>query len=350
MQAMPAPRNRKSVEIHQRTSRFPKPCDFDVANYQQDPMSIEQRLNGHSFQHTALSDELGLMPLPELSNLADRLINQGLHASNDMVLEALLTKLEDPDEAEADNPKKTLMYTVSWLRNMVFQRKFLAAKKILEGICSKDGFGSLPPNYRLEISKLAVLVDVHENLHEPRDLANVEARCIALLVEQNATEYKPDRYWPDNLILAYLFRLYGIHDRDLQQGTVNRMSEVFRTQFRTKAPSISLVWTAQQYIRWSLRRMDFENAGSTLKRLKDVVGKNMPECDQNAMLETIHNKMRPRENEAAAAPPIVDIYEHNKVDEQWLRYFSGYLWDEPYPYMEDPRMKSRKEHDTGYLH
>ncbi len=336
--------------LHQRTSRFPKGRDVNAENGQQDSTSIEQRLEEHSFTQTNLLDDLGLMPLPDLCNLANRLINRGLHASNDMVLEALLTKLEGTGRADADSLDKKLRYTVSWMRTMVFQRKFLAARKILEGIRADDNFDSFPPIHSLQIHKLALLVDVHEDIHQPQNIENVEARCIALLAAQDAIEFNPDRYWPNNLILAYLFRLYGLFKRELQRDTIDRMDEVIRIQFRTREPSISSVWAAQQYARWCLGRTELKKADSTLKSLKDVVGKNSAEDTQNAMLETVYKKMRPRKNQEPVAPQIVDIYERNKVDEQWQDCFENYLWDEPYSYIEDPRMRSRKEQDTGYLH
>lgn len=313
-------------------------------------MSIEQRLDEHSFRQTGLFDELGLMSLSDLCNLADRLISRGLHPSNDLVLEALLTKLPGADIADAGRPESFFRYTESWLRTMVFQRKFLAARKILEGLRADNNFESFPPIHRLQIHKLALLVDVHENIHQPQNIESVEARCIALLAAQNTIGFMPDRYWPNNLILAYLFRLYGLFNRELQQDTIDRMDEVVRIQLLTKEPSISSVWAAQQYARWCLRRIELEKADNTLKSLKGVVGKNSAEDTQNAMLETVCKKMRPRKNQEPGAPQIVDIYERSKVDEQWQKCFQEYLWDEPYSYIEDPRMRSRKEQDAGYLH
>ncbi len=342
--------NPQSVVLHQRKSRFPKGGDADVVDGQQGSVSLEQRLDGHSFRQTSLFDELGLMPLPNLCNLADRQTNRGLHASNEMVLEALLTKLEGSDRADADSLEKKRRYTILWLRTMIFQSKSFVARKILEGICADNSFESLPPNHRLQIYKLALLVDVHENIHEPRNIENIEAKCIALLAEQNAIGFIPDPYWPTNLILAYLFRLYGLYSRELRQVTIDSMHEVIRTQFPTKEPSISSVWAAQQYTRWCLRRIELTNAGNTLKSLKGIVEKNSSEDIQNAMLETIYKRMRPTKNQEPMAPQVVDVYERSKVDEQWLKCFEGYLWDEPYSYSEDPRMRSRKEHDTGYLH
>lgn len=336
--------------LHQRTSRFPKGRDASAENSQQDPTSIEQRLDEHSFAQTNLFNDLGLMPLPDLCNLADRLINRGLHASNDMVLEALLIKLEGTGRADADSLDKKLRYTVSWMRTMVFQRKFLAARKILEGIRADNSFNSFPPIHSLQIHKLALLVDVYEDIHQPQNIENIEARCIALLAAQNAIGFSPDRYWPNNLILAYLFRLYGLFKRELQRDTIDRMDEVIRIQFRTREPSISSVWAVQQYARWCLGRTELKNADSTLKSLKGVISKNSAEDTQNALLETVYKTMRPGKNQEPVAPQIVDIYERNKVDEQWQDCFEKYLWDEPYAYFEDPRMRSRKEQDAGYLH
>ncbi len=349
-QGSSASRNQKPVQIHQRTSRFPKGYAFNTVEGQEDPISIEQRLDGHSGEHTALFDKLSCMPLPNHCDLADHLVSRGYHASNDMVLETLLAKLEDTNEGDTENFNKPLRYSILWLRNMIHQRKFLAARKILQGICANDNFESFPPYHRLQIQKLALLVDVHENIDEPRHFGNIEAKCIALLVEHNATEYKSDRYWPKNLILAYMFRLYGRHDRELRQDTVDRMSEICLTQFQMDRPSISLVWTAQQYVRWCLRRREFENADHILKCLAKIVGKSTSEYTQNAVLEN-YKKVCPRKNRMTVAAQTDDLYdEHNKVDEQWLNHFRNYLWDEPYAYMEDPRMRSRKEHDTVFWH
>ena len=350
-QGSSASRNQTPVQLHQRTSRFPKGYALNTGEGQENLVSIEQRLDGHSGEHTALFDELSCMPISDHCDLADHLVSRGYHASNDMVLETLLAKLEGTNEAGSENFNKYLGYSVVWLRNMIHQRKFLAARKILQGICANDNFESFPPCHRLQIQKLALLVDVHEKIDEPRHLGNIEAKCIALLVESDVTEYKPDHYWPKNLILAFLFRLHGRHDRELQQDTVDKMSEICRTQFQMERPSTSLVWTAQQYVRWCLWRRELKNADYILKCLAKIVGKSMREHTQNAVLKSCYKKVCHSKDGITVAAQATDIYdEDNKVDEEWLKYFQDYLWDEPYAYMEAPRMRSSKEHDTRYLH
>ncbi|MCJ1248346.1 hypothetical protein MMC30_005563 [Trapelia coarctata] len=332
---------RTIVEVHQGVQDV-----FKAQNIVENPTSTDERLEAYAFGQKVLIDEFSSMPVAHLCELLAGYVNRGYYCGTDLILENILIQSEEIHNTDNDLVLDTAQHEVLMVRNLVLQHKFWTASKVIDGILGKKDFEGSLPRYRLQIHKLALLVAVDERKREPRDLDQVESRCIVLIAEEVATLPTTNRYWAINLILVYLYRLHGINGKALREPSVARMQEVLKTQFSLESPSRSFIWVAQQYVHWCLRRMQYEEALGTLKGIEGILrmvcGPESLEAAQNARLQELYDRSRYKPN----ALTVEDIYLYNPLDKQCLDALRGYLRDEPRLTAEE---RYTKEMDEDYL-
>ncbi|MCJ1377707.1 hypothetical protein MMC17_000803 [Xylographa soralifera] len=317
-------------------------------------ISLKERIDMHAYTQNALYEELSLMSSVDLCKLSLGYDTRQHHWGNDMILENILIKSEESLQTDVGPSRSnidTSRYKIAHVKSMISQRRFHTAKMVLDGLQVQRDCLTTTPQLQLQLLKLALLVDIDDNILAPRSLDLIEAKCLSLIARQDATVCKNDRYWPTNLVLAYLFRLHGICERPLQVSTVKKMQTVLEDQFASgEKPSQSLIWAAHQYIRWCLRDMKHEEAGRTLENVARVVKiiTGSPEALLTDALSWIREECRCNHGKPQTPPELVDIYERTAVDVQWEKAFRGYLWNEPCPTMSNNYPARRKDHDKDY--
>ncbi|MCJ1405913.1 hypothetical protein MMC11_009147 [Xylographa trunciseda] len=319
-------------------------------------ISLKDRLEMHAYTQKVLYEELSLMSSADLCELSVGYDSQKHLWGNELILENILVKSEGslqtefgPSESNAD----TSCYKIAYVKAMIAQRRFFTARMVLENLQVRSGSQTTTTHLQLQLLKLALLVDIDEDIQAPRSLDRIEDKCLSLITEQDIAVFKFDRYWPGNLVLAYLFRLYGIHERPIQFSTAKKMQKVLEDQFTSgEKPSRSLIWAAHQYVRWCLRNLKYEEAGRTLDNtarvVKIVTGPGSPEAVMTEALLLIQHRCRYNHDQNSTPPELVDVYSRTTADVQWEKAFRGYLWNEPCPYMDYSYPTRRKDYDKDY--
>ena len=333
----PSGRN-KVIMLHQRDTTQILPKD----TIQQDSASLIDRLEAHSYHQRALSDELSLLPLAQLCELARTFTNRSCDWSSDLVFENILGH---EDYSSINSKSASHSFLVPHVKALLSQRKFWTVRMVLKGICAEEAFQTSTQDHRLKIHKLNFLAEAGEHLGEPKHFESLEDSCMTLIQEQNLTQYRPDHHWPKNLILAYLMRLYGIHGRELEASTISVIKTTVQKQFDTDKPSRSLIWIAQQYARWCYMHGQSKEASQVLENVARVVGNvctpTSAESAQTTVLQEFSSSISGNVLDGSTAPDVVDLYAHSQVDAQCLEAFRGYLWDNPYPYTMNQARKTK---------
>ncbi|MCJ1431960.1 hypothetical protein MMC27_001316 [Xylographa pallens] len=351
---IPEDRPRKKerlVDIHQEDVRVSISDDIPPIG-----ISLKERLDTHAYNQKALYEELSLMSSADLCELSVGYETRKHLWGNDLILENILLKGEASLHTDLGSPRAnidTSRYKIAYVKAMISQRKFFTARMVLDGLQVQGGCLTTTANLQLQLLKLTLLVDIDDNIQAPRSLDRIEAKCLSLIAGQDATAFKNDRSWPVNLVLAYLFRLHGVHERPLQSSTVKKMQRVLEDQFTSgEKPSRSLIWAAHQYIRWCLRDMKYDEAGRTLENavrvVKIVAGSGSPEAVLTDALSWIQEQCRHTHDRTRTPPELVEVYSRTAVDVQWEKAFRGYLWNEPCPNTSYNYPARRKDHDKDY--
>lgn len=304
------------------------------------PTSIQERLDEHSWTHQHIFEELS--ETQTTGPLEDLLRNSKSHRANELLLEIILTKTEELTDAQSATSLETQEHAISLAKSLVLQRKYWLASWILKGMCAGPNVMSLRNDYQIRLLKLRLLVDIGDDLEEPRLMANIEGSCKALLALETSEDEEDGKegrgsfrcHCPSNLISAYLSRLYGIKSRDLDPFTVSTTLTSLRQQLSLKKPSLSAVRAAQQLIQIFFRNGQLSTAKRLLDSIQQVlvdIGlKDSRESDLNERLEKLLQSCHPNQHEHFTAPEIVDVYYKYPIDCIWLKAFDLYVRDEPH--------------------
>ena len=317
------------------------------------PLSIKERLDEHSWNHQHIFEELSATRT--IDPLVDLLRNSKSHRTNELLLEIILTKTEELPEAQDAASLETQEHAISLAKSLVLQRKYWPASLILKGMCTEPDVLSLRSDYKIKLLKLRLLVDVGENLEEPRLVANIEGRCKALLALEMSDEEERSSLrcqCPSNLVLAYLFRLYGIKCLNLDPSTISTTVTTLKEQLSLEKPPLSAMWAAHQYIRSCLRNGQFSTARRVLdltRRALIAIGrKDSPEADLNRNLTEVLQSRCANRQGRFTTPEIVDVYYKYPVDFTWLEAFEHYIQDEPHACPDE--IRRTRDMDTEFWH
>ncbi|MCJ1315208.1 hypothetical protein MMC15_000524 [Xylographa vitiligo] len=315
----------------------------------------------HAYTQRILYEELSVMSSADLCELFVGSETRKHLWGNELVLENIIVKSEGSLQMDVGSSRSkidTSRYKIAYVKALISQRRFFTAGMVLEGLQVQRDRLATTAHLRLQILKLALLIDIDDNIQEPRSLDLIEAKCLSLIAEQGITLFKNDGCWPENLVLAYLFRLHGVHERPLQYSTVQKMQRVLDGQFAAREkPSRSLIWAAHQYIRWCLRDMKYDEAGRALENaarvVKTLTGPGSPEAIATDALLSIQAQYRCDHEQSPTTttrPELVEVYSRTAVDVQWEKAFRDYLLNEPCPDMSYSYPARSKDLDKDYWH
>lgn len=203
----------------------------------------------------------------------------------DLIHENIIMRAGDSSIAqEADNCEKS-EHVVLFLMTLLQQQRFWLAEIMAQGLRVDRGFMSSPTHYRLSIFKISLLAKIGENVYEPRAWDEMEQRCLDIIKGERLFQPNSSQKEPFNLILAYLFRVYGFHHCSLQQGTISKMERLVNDQFHARPPRLSFAWAAQQYARWCIRNGLYDKAMVILEKF----ARQIPEMKQSEKISANEN-------------------------------------------------------------
>ena len=333
---------RTTTVIHQQTDFCP-PLEPAVPN----ATEIEDRLDKLFWNHRLLNNELSGESLDRLLELSQTFSRRRHDWGGDMIQESILEKSQEMSDAGIEVPIDISKYQINLIKSYLLERRFYVARTVLTGIIAAEDFHASPAHFRLQIWKFMILAEVKEELAAPSRLCAVEKYCESLILEENSMPRRSEPYRPTNLLLAYLFRLYIINDAPPNPGISEKLKQTLRDQMRIESPSRSLVWTAQQYARWCLLTLQYDEATNILswvdQILKGFHTSGQSEVEQNSRLREVcsgathvqNNSRRSTQYRPArkleAETFKADLIEISNADKNLLDALHSYLWGGPTP-------------------
>lgn len=302
-----------------------------------------------SLSREQLSDILKPLPKKSLYDLLECSLGRRPDWVVDLIYEHIIMKAGDTGDCER------FEHIPKFLNTLLQQQRFWQVEMMAQGLRADRTFMSSPDQYRLSIFKILLLARIGEKMHKPRTWEEMEQGCLDIINGERQFQPNSNRKEPLNLILAYLFRVYGSHHCNLQQNTISKMERLVNDQFHVRPPTISFAWAAQQYARWCIYNGQYNKAMAMLKDLAPQI----LEIRQSEKISTHVNEyyiqlcrqrlsaadeqsMRHMAHDGDEMYPIDPIDSDRRLFEAVERY----LWQKPLPM--DPA--SRSKHQDLYYY
>ncbi|KAL9040447.1 MAG: hypothetical protein Q9214_004483 [Letrouitia sp. 1 TL-2023] len=335
------------VEIHQRDEFRLKSGNETLERV----APLIKEIGGQtSLSREALSDALKSFSMKNLHDLLESSLCRRSDWVVDLIHENIIMRAGDSSILQETDSWEKSEHVVVYLMTLLKQQKFWQAEMMAQGICVDRNLKASPSHYRLCIFKILLLAKIGEDVCEPRAWDEMEQRCSDIIKGERQFQPNSTQKEPFNLILAYLFRVYGFHHHILQRGTISEMKGLINNQFDARPPRLCFAWAAQQYARWCIRNGQYEDAMEILENL----ALRIPEMRQPEKISTDENQYyiqlcRQRLSAADEQSTMHVTHEVYPVDSD-RRFFEAveeYLWRKPLPVDPAERFKYQ---DSNYFH
>ncbi|KAL9607152.1 MAG: hypothetical protein Q9167_007908 [Letrouitia subvulpina] len=334
------------VEIHQRD-------DFRLKSGVESLERVAPLVNKiggqPSLSREALFDVLQSFPRKNLYDLLESSVGRRSDWVVDLIHENMIMRAEGSSNSQEADNWQTSEHVLTYLMTLLKQQRFWNAENLARGIRFDRSFMASSSHYRLSIFKISLLAQIGENLREPRAWDEMEQRCSDIIKGERQFQPNSNQKEPFNLILAYLFRVYGSHDRILQQGTIIEMRGLVNKQYDIKPPKRSFAWAAQQYARWCIRNGQYDDAMATLKKLASLIPEMRRQdkisADKNEDYIQLCQRRQSAVDEQSMMHMTHEVYPGNN-DRRLFEAVKDYLWQKALPVDQVERFKHQ---DLNYF-